>query len=121
MQGVDSSTGSDSGVDVATSTDATVVTSTDATVDAPATVPDIFDAAYEGSFDASSDGPAITTEAGIIEGSCSHDVCTAGTRLGQQCDACTLTVCKNDPYCCDTYWGPSCFADVQTYCGHTCP
>ncbi len=95
----------------------------DAGADAAAdvTLLDISDAAFDGYFEASGDGPVVTTEAGLIAGSCSHDVCTVGDRLGQQCDQCTMLICTNDPYCCDTYWGPSCFTDVQAYCGHTCP
>ena len=57
----------------------------------------------------------------VITGTCTHDVCTAGDKLGQQCDSCTMAVCAQDPYCCDTYWGLSCFADVQQLCGKTCP
>ncbi len=57
---------------------------------------------------------------GIIQGTCTHDVCTAGDKLGQQCDDCTMKVCAADSYCCDTYWGASCFDDVQKYCGKTC-
>jgi len=56
----------------------------------------------------------------IIAGTCTHDVCTAGEKLGQQCDACTMKVCAKDPYCCDTYWGLSCFQDVQDLCGQSC-
>jgi hypothetical protein len=56
----------------------------------------------------------------LITGTCTHDVCTAGEKLGQQCDTCTYKVCEQDPYCCDTYWGLSCFADVQQLCGQTC-
>lgn len=58
---------------------------------------------------------------GSIPGTCTHDVCTAGDALGQDCNSCTQAVCAADPYCCDTFWGPSCFADVQKYCGMTCP
>lgn len=58
--------------------------------------------------------------AGIIQGTCTHDVCTAGERLGQQCDECTMKVCAADPYCCDTFWGLSCFDSVEKYCGKTC-
>ncbi len=60
-------------------------------------------------------------DAGLIPGTCTHDVCTAGIALGQACTSCTLVVCAHDPYCCDTYWGLSCFPDVLTYCGVTCP
>ena len=56
----------------------------------------------------------------ITVGTCTHDTCTAGDKLGQQCDACTMQVCAKDPYCCDTYWGLSCFADVEALCGKKC-
>lgn len=52
---------------------------------------------------------------------CMHGVCTAGDALSASCDTCTKAVCAADPYCCEQHWGPSCFADVQKYCGHTCP
>jgi hypothetical protein len=55
-----------------------------------------------------------------IDGTCTHDVCTAGERLGQQCDECTKKLCDLDSYCCDTYWGPSCFASVEKICGKKC-
>jgi hypothetical protein len=58
---------------------------------------------------------------GLIPGTCTHDVCTAGDKLGQACDACTMKVCATDPYCCDTFWGLSCFDSVAKYCGKTCP
>jgi hypothetical protein len=57
---------------------------------------------------------------GLIPGTCTHDVCTAGDKLGQACDACTMKVCASDPYCCDTFWGLSCFDSVAKYCGKTC-
>jgi len=126
----DSSTGgqdSSTGKDATTGTDGSI--GKDATTDSKtgggdSAVKDIADAAFEGSFDATDDVPdghVITNEAGIIEGSCTHDICTAGIRLGEQCDECTYQVCKNDHYCCDTLWGPSCVdVDVPKYCGHTC-
>lgn len=67
-----------------------------------------------------SDPPQSDGGSPIINGTCTHDVCTAGDKLGQQCDACTMKVCAKDPYCCDTYWGLSCFQDVQDLCGQTC-
>jgi hypothetical protein len=57
----------------------------------------------------------------IITGTCTHDVCTAAEKLGQQCNDCTMKVCAVDPYCCDTYWGLSCFQRVEQLCGRTCP
>ena len=71
-------------------------------------------------------GPASPLVAGgdasgpLIPGTCTHDVCTAGDNLGQACDECTMKVCAADSYCCDTFWGLSCFDSVQKYCGKTC-
>jgi lysozyme len=81
---------------------------------------------WAGASTMASDAGMISTcgdggDAGLIPGTCTHDVCTAGTALGQACTSCTMIVCANDPYCCDTYWGLSCFPDVQKYCGMTCP
>lgn len=56
----------------------------------------------------------------LIPGTCTHDVCTAGEKLGQACDDCTMKVCAADSYCCDTFWGLSCFDSVKQYCGKTC-
>ena len=52
--------------------------------------------------------------------SCTHAVCVAGDALSAGCDKCTKAVCDKDPYCCEQHWGPSCFLDVETYCGHKC-
>jgi hypothetical protein len=51
---------------------------------------------------------------------CTHPVCTAGDPLSPGCDSCTKAVCAKDPYCCEQHWGPSCFLDVEQYCGHKC-
>lgn len=74
----------------------------------------------------SPNGPTSPADAGgdasgpLIPGTCTHDVCTAGEKLGQACDECTMKVCAADSYCCDTFWGLSCFDSVQKYCGKTC-
>ena len=80
------------------------------------------DAAEGGIPDATDGGiPSIDAgDAGLIPGTCTHDVCTAGTALGQACNSCTMKICAVDPYCCDTLWGPSCFPDVMEICGMTC-
>jgi hypothetical protein len=67
-----------------------------------------------------SDDDAQTTTPALIPGTCTHDVCSAGEKLGQACDECTMKVCAVDAYCCDTYWGLSCFDQVQKLCGKTC-
>lgn len=61
-----------------------------------------------------------TDDPGIIVGECTHDVCHPGDKIGQQCDTCTMKVCQNDPYCCDTFWGASCIESVSKYCGIKC-
>lgn len=67
------------------------------------------------------DGSSTDPDGGsIIQGTCTHDVCTAGDKLGQQCDDCTMKVCAADSYCCDTFWGLSCFDAVEKYCGKKC-
>lgn len=53
-------------------------------------------------------------------GSCGHDECTPGEKLGSQCSPCVQKVCAKDAYCCDTFWGPSCMAQVASICGYTC-
>ena len=55
-----------------------------------------------------------------IPGTCAHDTCQAGEKLGQACDECTQKVCAADSYCCDTYWGLSCLDAVQTLCKKSC-
>jgi bifunctional DNA-binding transcriptional regulator/antitoxin component of YhaV-PrlF toxin-antitoxin module len=52
---------------------------------------------------------------------CNHDECTTGDPLGTECNECAKQVCAHDPYCCDEYWGYSCFDSVKKYCGKTCP
>jgi hypothetical protein len=66
------------------------------------------------------DGGGADSSTPLIPGTCTHDVCTAGEKLGQACDDCTMKVCAADSYCCDTFWGLSCFDSVQKYCGKTC-
>jgi hypothetical protein len=63
--------------------------------------------------------PDIDCADGTCSG-CGHDECTAGDPLGASCTDCTTKVCAADPYCCDQYWGVSCFDDVQNLCGKTC-
>jgi hypothetical protein len=65
-------------------------------------------------------GDAGAVPAGPIPGTCTHDVCVPGEKMGQACDACTQKVCDKDPYCCKTYWGVSCFAMVERECGRKC-
>ena len=65
-------------------------------------------------------GTPVADSGTLIPGTCTHDTCTAGDALGQACDDCTMKVCAVDSYCCDTYWGLSCFDTVAKVCGKTC-
>ncbi len=49
-------------------------------------------------------------------GSCDHDVCQEGTKLGVNCDPCVVSVCAKDPYCCIKEWDYQCKVDVDLYC-----
>jgi hypothetical protein len=64
--------------------------------------------------------PSADGGGGGIPGTCTHGVCQVGEKLGSACDACTAKVCAKDPYCCTTYWGPSCFVAVESECGMKC-
>lgn len=66
------------------------------------------------------DGGNADASTPLIPGTCTHDTCTAGEKLGQACDECTMKVCAADSYCCDTFWGLSCFEAVEKYCGKKC-
>ncbi len=72
----------------------------------------------DGCFD-ETDEPTAQPKA-PIPGKCIHDVCTIGDKLGQACNDCTMKICAADSYCCDTFWGLSCFERVSQYCGRTC-
>jgi hypothetical protein len=49
---------------------------------------------------------------------CSHNTCSQGAKLAEDCNSCTNTLCDSDPYCCDVYWDGICVWEVQNgYCG----
>jgi hypothetical protein len=52
---------------------------------------------------------------------CSHAICTTGTKLVSTCDPCVTKVCAADSYCCSTKWDAMCKAEVTSICGQTCP
>lgn len=87
----------------------------------PAPLPPLDGANPEGCFGEDGVGGADAgKEPEIIPGTCTHDVCNSGEKMGQACNECTMKVCKEDPYCCKTYWGVSCFAAVERLCGKKC-
>ena len=51
---------------------------------------------------------------------CSHAVCTAGTKLKTGCDACVSEICSKDSYCCNTKWDSVCVGEAGSICGETC-
>jgi hypothetical protein len=51
---------------------------------------------------------------------CSHDTCTVGPALAEDCDACSANVCGVDPYCCDTFWDDICVGESEQLCTQTC-
>jgi hypothetical protein len=51
---------------------------------------------------------------------CSHSICTSGTKLVKGCDPCATSVCNADSYCCSTKWDSICVGEVASVCGQTC-
>jgi subtilisin family serine protease len=51
---------------------------------------------------------------------CTHSKCTAGTALGDGCEACATSICAVDPYCCSTEWDSVCVDEVMLVCGIAC-
>jgi hypothetical protein len=54
-------------------------------------------------------------------GSCSHALCTTGTKLTSSCDSCAAQICTKDSWCCTHSWDSACVAEVSTICGQSCP
>ncbi len=48
---------------------------------------------------------------------CSHSVCSSGTKLVDGCNSCTTLVCDDDPYCCSTSWDNICVSEATDLCG----
>ena len=53
-------------------------------------------------------------------GTCSHSLCTTGTKLKSGCNACVTDICDVDPYCCHNKWDSVCEGEVGSICGETC-
>ncbi len=51
---------------------------------------------------------------------CSHSICSSGTKLTSSCDTCAQTICAYDPYCCSTKWDSQCVGEVGSFCGLAC-
>jgi hypothetical protein len=51
---------------------------------------------------------------------CSHDICSAGSKLTKSCDPCVTKICKVDSYCCKTKWDSECVDEVSSVCDQTC-
>ena len=72
-----------------------------------------------GTTSSSSTGGGTTTGGG--GSTCSHAICTAGTKLTSTCDPCATKICAADSYCCGTKWDSVCVGEVASICGQTCP
>jgi hypothetical protein len=53
--------------------------------------------------------------------SCSHAICSTGSKLVGSCDTCAAQVCSKDAWCCSNSWDATCVAEVGTICGESCP
>ncbi|GEM_PF-5059940 len=52
---------------------------------------------------------------------CSHSICTMGSKLDKSCDPCVTKICGVDPYCCNNNWDGVCVTEVKSICGqNTC-
>jgi hypothetical protein len=61
------------------------------------------------------------TIGGGTTGTCSHAMCTTGTKLVSSCDSCVTQICNKDSWCCTHSWDSACVAEVGTICGESCP
>jgi V8-like Glu-specific endopeptidase len=53
-------------------------------------------------------------------GTCSHALCTKGSKLTSTCNTCVKQICAQDSYCCNTAWDATCVGEVASVCGQTC-
>jgi hypothetical protein len=51
---------------------------------------------------------------------CSHPLCSTGTKLTSTCDPCAGKICAQDSYCCNTLWDSICVGEVTSICGQSC-
>lgn len=51
---------------------------------------------------------------------CSHSICSSGTKLTSGCDACAANICSQDSYCCTTKWDSQCVSEVSSICNESC-
>jgi hypothetical protein len=51
---------------------------------------------------------------------CSHPICSTGTKLTSSCDPCATEICAADSYCCNIKWDSICVGEVASICGETC-
>lgn len=48
---------------------------------------------------------------------CTHGICSTGTKLVASCDSCATSICASDSYCCNTAWDSQCVSEVSSICG----
>ncbi len=51
---------------------------------------------------------------------CTHAICSTGTKLKSGCDTCATDICSQDSYCCTTKWDSQCVSEVSSICGESC-
>ncbi len=64
--------------------------------------------------------PPPPVDAGGGTSTCSHAVCSTGTKLTKTCDSCATQICAVDAYCCRNKWDAQCVGEVNSICGETC-
>ena len=62
----------------------------------------------------SSGGTSSSSSSGSTGSTCSHDACTAGTKLTSGCSDTVTAVCAKDSYCCKTKWDATCVKEVAS-------
>ncbi|APR74861.1 Hypothetical protein A7982_00207 [Minicystis rosea] len=77
-------------------------------------------AAHGGSGSTGGTGGTGGTAGAGTGGTCSHDICSSGTKLTSTCDPCAQAICAQDAYCCSTSWDTQCMGEVASICGKTC-
>ncbi len=50
-----------------------------------------------------------------------HGLCTTGSKLAPESEACVTRVCQLDSFCCQTEWDGQCVQSVKPSCGLSCP
>ena len=52
---------------------------------------------------------------------CAHSECMAGVKLVNSCNACAMSICSADSYCCDVDWDKDCVSAAKAIPSCNCP